>query len=285
MALYYSSLALCVLVLSVAASDNTKSQVFFDSVETVFLRQYRECTNDIKPVAKSTLAEWKAQMATLFKSPDYQNILKEYRLAVDSIREVSPCKVLMWNAERKKYQTRKEDTLVHDLLDREELETALREAKDLPTTQYDVQGLPFGLSKKSFLIIYNNKYSADLFDMGNYAYCKTMTWGKKTFLTAFYFDKKFNKYFKYEIEGVALTADLVNSTIRPQADSLANDLSSLFGPPSRSFSIGFFDIKSGILTPYKTWDTDNGTVYLGLSMNKYLYYVKVLVSFPQTIAK
>jgi hypothetical protein len=271
---------LVVLIFSFAgpimATDETRQTAFFDSVQAGYLREYQACTGDMSFVPSKDLLQWKEQMNALAVSKEYLDLLKEYR-RVDTTGNVLPCRVLAWNRKRKELQALHEDTLSRDLLAREELESAENEAGDLAKSPYDLPGLPFGLSKKSLLLIFKNNMRVPFVDEGNYIYVNNMAWGSRTFLTAFYFDKT-GLYFKYEIEGPSLTADRVNSTVRPDAEYLSHELAGRFGEPSRRYSIGFFDIKSGVLCPYKTWDAAGFDVYVGLSMNKYRYYAKAVIA-------
>jgi hypothetical protein len=265
---------------TIPATDDMRRAVFFDSVQTLYLREYQACTGDQSFISAKELIQWKEDNNALAMSKEYLDLLKEY-CKVDSSTAVLPCKVLAWNQKRKALQVVHEDSLSRELLAREELEAAAKEAVSCVKTPFDVLGLPFGLSKKSFLLLYKNSARLQgvpfFIDEGNYIYVKEMPWGGRTFLTAFYFDKS-GTYFKYEIESPPATADRVNSTVRPDAEYLAHELAVRFGEPSRRYSIGFFDIKSGVLCPYKTWDADGYDVYVGISMSRYRYYAKAVIS-------
>ena len=271
---------LCTFVLAITlpslASDETRQAAFFDSVQAGYLREYQACTGDMSFVSAKDLLQWKQQMNALAVSKEYLDLLKEYR-RLDTTGNVLPCKVLAWNRKRKELQAVREDTLSRNLLAAEELQNAENEAGDLAKTRYDVPGLPFGLSKKSFLLVFSNTFRLPFVDQGNYIYINDMVWGSRTFLTAFYFDKM-GRYFKYEIEGPSVPADRVNSAVRPDAEYLSHELAGRFGEPSRRYSIGFFDIKSGVLCPYKAWDAAGFDVCVGLSMNKYRYYAKAVIA-------
>jgi hypothetical protein len=259
------------------ATDEVRQAGFFDSVEARYRQEYTACTGDMNFISQKALLEWKNDMNAIAKSKEYLAILREYR-SFDSSENVLPCKVLAWNEKRKKLQSLREDTLAAELLAREELENARNEAKSLAKSTYDIPGLPFGLSKKSFVLILKTTLHGMFIDQGHYIYVNDFVWGSRTYLTAFYFDKKTDLFYKYEIESPSVSADRLNSVVRPDADSLSQALAARFGDPSHRFSIGFFDIKSGVLCPYKTWDADGFDVYVGLSMNKYRYYAKAVVS-------
>jgi len=259
------------------ATNEVRQSAFFDSVEARYRQEYSVCTGDRGFISQKTLLDWKNEMNTVAKSKEFLALLKEYR-RVDTSEIVLPCKVLAWNEKRKQQQTVREDSLGRDLLAREEMENAEKEATGLVTSAFDVPGLPFGLSKKSFLLVFRKKYGIAFNDQGNYIFVNNMAWGDRTFLTAFYFDRKTGVFCKYEIEGPSVAADRLNSEVRSDAEYLSHELAIRFGEPSRRYSIGFFDIRSGVLSPYKTWDAERFDVYVGISMNKYRYYTKAVVS-------
>jgi hypothetical protein len=264
------------LVGAVLAVDDSKQATFFDSVEVRYRQEYQVCTGDMGPVTAKDLVQWKEDMNVLAMSKEYLDLLKEYR-KVDSSGNVLPCKVLAWNKKRKGQQSQHEDTLARELFAREELDNAQSEANSLAKSAYDSPGLPFGLSKKSFLLLAKTVCRLAVNDMGSYIYVNDMQWGGRTFLTAFYFDKNGSLY-RYEIEGTSVPADRLNSAVRPDADYIAQVLAGRFGASARRFSIGFFDIKNNVLCPYKTWDSPGFDVLVGLSMNKYRYYAKAVVT-------
>jgi hypothetical protein len=265
------------IIFRAMAIDESKQATFFDSVEVRYRQEYKACTGDMSFVPARDLIQWKEEMNALAVSKEYLALLKEYR-KVDSNENILPCKVLAWNAKRKEMQTAREDTLGRDLLAREEYENAVNEAKTCAKSAYDIPGLPFGITKRSFLLIFKNTFPVEFNDQGQYIYVNDLMWGGRTFLTAFYFDKKTGLFNKYEIETPSVPANRLNSVVRPDADSLVHALAVRFGEPVRRFSIGFFDIKSGVLCPYKTWDSPGFDIFVGLSMNKYRYYAKAVVA-------
>jgi hypothetical protein len=278
--LYVFQLTITILValsFPACATDEVRQSAFFDSIEARYRQEYTACTGDMSFISQKTLLDWKNEMNRIAKSKEYISLLREYR-QVDTGGSVLPCKVLAWNEKRREAQSRHEDTLSRELLAREEFENAENEAAGLVKSAFDVPGLPFGISKKSFLLIFKKKYAVPFNDQGNYIYVNDFAWGDRTFLTAFYFDKKSGVFCRYEIESPPVAADRVNSAVRPDAEYLSHELAVRFGEPTRRFSIGFFDIKSGVLSPYKMWGSERFDVYVGLSMSKYRYYAKAVVA-------
>jgi hypothetical protein len=169
----------------VAAIDETRQATFFDSVEVRYRQEYKACTGDMNFIPAKALIEWKNEINAVAKSREYLALLKEYR-TVDSSENVLPCKVLAWNENRKRMQTAAEDTLARNMLDREEYENALKEAEGCAKSPYCVPGLPFGLSKKAFLLIFKNSFRVPFNDQGYYIYVNDMVLGDRSFVYAVY---------------------------------------------------------------------------------------------------
>jgi hypothetical protein len=271
------SIIILFLFIPVLATDEVHEAAFYDSVEIRYRQEYRECTGDMAMVSRAALIDWKKKSNKLAQSQAYLDLLREYRRLVDSTGIVLPCKVIAWNEERKKVQLEKERTLVHDVLAQEEFNNAQKEMAGLHKTPYDFVPFPFGVSKKTFLLLFSHSFKPEPVDMGAHLYVNSFIWDERPFLTAFYFDKKSDRFFKYEIESVSLPASQLNRAVRTDAEFLAQALARRFGDCSRRESIGFFDIKRGVLSPYKTWDVPGFFIMVGISMQDYKYYAKAVV--------
>jgi hypothetical protein len=66
--------------------------------------------------------------------------------------------------------------------------------------------------------------------------------------------------------------------VRPDAEFLSQEFTKKIGEPSRRYTFGIFDIKSGVLSPYKTWDIKGFSAYVGISVDNYKYYAKAVVA-------
>jgi hypothetical protein len=271
--------------LAAMATDDSGRAAFFDSVEITYRQQFKECTGNASYVGKKGLLEWKNAMDSIKASPSYREILREYRASVDTGKEPLPCRVIAWNKERKLAQHEKKKALAAEMLAREEKEAFFKEVNDLPKSAYDFPKIPFGLAKKTFCLLFRQVYNLDPVDMEGYVYVNDFTIGNKKFLVAFHFDKGRGLFYKYEIESPALGADDLNRVVRPDAEYLALMLAQLFGESSRRHSIGFFDIKSGVLSPYKTWDVPDHEIIVGISLDNYKYYAKAVVARKIDLAK
>jgi hypothetical protein len=267
------------------ATNDSGRAAFFDSMEITYRQQFKECTGNAGYLGKKGLLEWKDAMDSIKASPSYKEILREYRASVDSSKDPLPCRVIAWNRERKAAQHEKEKALATELLAREEKEAFFKEVNDLPKSAYDFPKIPFGLAKKSFCALFRQVYNLGPVDMEDYVYVNDFNFGKRKFLVAFHFDKGSGLFYKYEIEGPALAAEFLNRFVRPDAEDLASMLAQSFGESSRRHSIGFFDIKSGVLSPYKTWDVPGYDIIVGISMDDYKYYAKAVVARNKDFAK
>jgi len=279
---------LFIILLSISrllATDENANAVFFDSVATAYLHEYKSCTGYKGNVDKKDLLDWKTHMLTVAQSPEYAVLLAEYKKNVDSTNTPLPCIVLTWDTERKKVQTHSEDTLIRTTLTHEEESSADSETAYFTKSKYDIKGIPFGIAKKNVLFLFKREFGLSLIDMGNSAYTYSQKWGSRPFLTALYFDKKTGQFIRYEIESQAYGADDLNTSVRSDAEYLAAELSKTFGEISRKNTIGFFDIKSGMLSPYVLWNVENGSASVGIGMNKYRYYAKAIVYvYPKAIS-
>ncbi len=263
---------------TIFATDDSPRTVFFDSIEVQYRKEIVECGDNIAYMSKTGITQWKEHMISVSQTPEYKALLQEYRKFVDSSNTPLPCKVLAWNEQRKQIQLQKEDSLTKELILREDYENALREKDSLPKSVFDPFGIPFEISKRSFLLLFKEKCKNAYVDMGYHLYVSDMNWCNHEYLTAFYFDHKTDKFIKYEIESDAVEADKLNRITRQDGENLTQCLIPNFGLPSKTFRIGFFDIKSNALSPLSMWDADGFNVYVGLSMSKYRYFAKAVVS-------
>jgi len=261
----------------ILATDDAPHAAFFDSMENHYKQEIVECGDNVAYMSKASIVAWKEHMTEVAQTPEYLALLKEYRKIVGSSTTVLPCKVIAWNEQRRQLQAKKEEVLTKELLLHEDYENALRERDSLPKSVYDPLGIPFGISKRSFILLFKEKCPKPFVDMGYHIYITDMTWGDYNYLTAFYFDRKTDRLIRYEIESNAVVADNLNKTTRVDGENITRCLIRDFGPPSKTFRIGFFDIKSNTLTPLSMWDADGFSVYVGLSMSKYRYYAKAVI--------
>ncbi len=263
-------------VFSAFATNDAPQTAFFDSVQSAIERQYRHCTGSRSGLGPAALLEWKSMMDSLSKTPAYRDILRNYHSVYGNAANPLPCEVLAWNDSLKKSQTLREKADEEILLVGDEESDARREMDTLPKSPYDFASFPFGISKNAFFLLYKKLCASPLVDMGGYGYDYGTVWGGRAFLTAFYFNKRGHLY-KYEIESPALPANRLNTGVRPDAEYLAQVFEGKFGPASRRYIFGYFDIKSGILSPFKTWNIKGYSVYVGISEYQYRYYAKAVV--------
>jgi hypothetical protein len=270
-------LAVTLCALCAHATDEVRERAFYDSVVAVYMHEYRECTGSMGSIDRAMLLEWKTKMDKLSQTQAYVELVREYRATVDSERKPLPCKVLAWNEERKKAQMQSESAMVQTLLAQDEANDARRDLDTLAKSPYDFGIFPFGVSKRLFLYTYKKTRNVEPAVMDSIAYVNDIQWGERPFLTAFHFDRN-ERLFKYEIESPALASDKLNAVVRPDAEYLSQVFTKKFGEPARRYTFGYFDIKSGVLSPYKTWDIKGYSVYVGISMENYRYYAKAVVA-------
>lgn len=266
------------IVCCALATDEVRDRTFYDSLMVSYGREYRDCTGSTGFVDPAFLIDWKKKMDALALTSAYIELAREYRKSVDSVHIPLPCKVLAWNEQRKKAQIQTEDLLTDELWAQQEAEDARREIDTMPKSAADCGIFPFGISRRTLVYMYKKAFGSQPVDMQTHLYVNDMQWGERRFLTAFYFDTN-NRFVKYEIESASQPSNRLNSEVRPDAEYLSLVFAKKLGEPSRRYTFGIFDIKSGVLSPYKTWDVNKGySAYVGISVENYRYYAKAVIA-------
>jgi hypothetical protein len=259
------------------AAEQATETLFFDTLETAFRKQYVECTGDSLRVDIKYIFAWKEQLDEWAKSKECADLRADYKKNVDSAAVPSPCKLRAWALVNKSRQDSREHGVVNGILasdDSIEVEEAL---KAHPAGAFDFPGIPFGVSRNIFSYLFKKKYSYGLLAKDAFLYVENMPWEGANYLTAFYFDKN-DMFYKYEIETPGLPADSLNTVVRPTALHLASVFEQKLGAPRREYRVGYFDIKSKELSPLIKWDAADYSAIIGLSVFKYRYYAKAIVT-------
>ncbi len=257
-------------------TDDESESAFFIDKEEALRQEYLECTNDSRRVDIKYVIEWKRKMEALKKTPKYAELLRDYKKATGN-NGASPCALMEWKARRKAVQDSAEQAIVDRILDNNEAADIAEGIKALPLSKFDFARIPFGVSKSAFTFLFANIFNIALSEKETFLYAEAVPWNALPLLTAFFFDDE-NRFYKYEIESDALPADSVNKVVRPAADSLARVFERMFGTPTHSYRIGFFEIKSKELAIAWKWETPDYTAYIGFSELNYLYYAKAVVT-------
>lgn len=277
-------IAACILfflAVNTFSLDYEDQDTFFLDLEKKLLNEYRICTGNTIPVNIGSLLRWKKNINLRMEIPEYQKILKEFIAHTGIVKDILPCQVLKWHTDRTAYLHSQEQSLQNTLLKKTDATIdSIRTHSELeknPVSPFDFDSIPFGLTKRVFATVYNRKFSYPLFDNRMCLYVEHFFLRDSPFLINFFFTR-YVKYYKYEIEGYAFSGDSLNKVVRPQATLLKEILEQKIGPPDHIYRIGYFDIKSGPITPYAKWERDTHTVIVGIGIKNNRYFTKVTVT-------
>ena len=260
-----------------SATDETRETSFFDTLQTSYRKAYVECTGDSFMVDINYVLMWKNKLDEWTKSREYSDVLADYKKSVDSRGTISPCKLRAWKNLHKSEQDGREHGIVNTVLENNDSIEALEAITSHPASKFDFADIPFGVSKNTFIYLFKKKFPGEIIDKGDLLCVENLSWGARAFLTAFYFNKK-DFFCKYEIESEGLPADSLNKSVRPAAEYLGAMFERKLGSAQRENRVGFFDIKSNELSLLKKWESAVQTAYIGLSVNKFKYYAKAIIS-------
>ena len=258
-------------------TDATKEKGFFDTLEANYRKEYVECTGDSLMVDINYVLLWKKQLNEWTKSREYRDALADYKKSVDTTEIISPCKLRAWKNLHKSEQDAHEKGFVNASLENNDSIEAFDALKSHPASKFDFDGIPFGVSKNTFIHLFKKKFPEEIIDKGELLGVESLPWNARTFLTAFYFGKK-DMFYKYEIESAPLPADSLNKSVRPAARYMGALFEQKLGNAQHEYRIGFFDIKSKELSLLKKWESPAHTALIGLSVYKFKYYAKAIIA-------
>lgn len=273
-------LLLIISITNIFSKDYENQDTFFVSLEKELISEYRTCTGDTNAIKLDSLLKWKNIIDLRMEMPEYEKIRKEFISHTGLVKDILPCQVLEWFRERLTYLENHEDSIRNHLLVKaDEAVDSIRiynELQNNPVSKFDFGEIPFGLSRKVFQIIFNHKFSFPLIEKKDYLLAEHFYLNEDPFIIKFYF-KNNDKFYKYEIESFSFTGDHLDKVVRPQAVFLKETMEKKIGPPDRLYRIGYFDIKSGTISPYARWQRETHTVDIGIGLEKIRYFTKKTV--------
>lgn len=262
------------------SKDYENQDTFFLGLEKELISEYRTCTGDSNVIRLDSLLRWKNIINLRTEMPVYEKIRKEFIAHTGLVKDILPCQILEWYKDRLSYLESCEDSTRNILLIKsDETVDSIRiynELKNNPYSKFDFGEVPFGLSKKVFQIIFNHKFSFPLIDKKKHLLAEHFYLKERPFIIKFFFTES-NKYYKYEIESFSFTGNHLDKVVRPQAVFLKEAMEQKVGPPDRLYRIGYFDIKSGTISPYAKWEKETHTVNIGIGLEKISYFTKETV--------
>lgn len=284
LSLTLTSIFLSLLLFSkTCAVEDSVQERFFSTVEDSLVKNFKKCTKDSsEKISINEILQWKKQIDTFTSSPDYPSVIKLFRdeSGLDP-SGMSPCEIYNW----KKYHDKRfseDDQLLqeHINISAKQKDDSLYVLKDLEgriKSPFDLNGIPFGITKKSFLLLALRKTMVSSKDHGNYIEYSGIKIGSMDYTAAYFFDLE-GKYCRYELEGRNLPLDSLDCKVRPETENLINYFTNVSGsPPQHAYRVGRFEINQGRLAIAALWITGDKKVYTGLSTYKYLYYAKAIV--------
>lgn len=279
---------LCFFLLAAGAGVPTSAQPdsaqrkFFMEQEKILQNDYRLCSGDSTKRSTPYLLQWKKQIDSLTTSPDYPTVIRKFALETGlSPQNVRPCEIALWV--KKVAQEIEESTTL--LAERRADEIKRRHdslfvSHELVTTTsapYDIKGIPFGISLRSFTIMAAqaglNKFSSS----EHVLRYDSLQLGTLVVNAAFHFSKE-NRYWCYELESALFPSDSLDSQARPVCNHMARQLTKIANrEPDHIYRVGRYDIIPGRLAICNLWSFKEGTVYVGLARNSQNYYAKTIV--------
>jgi len=253
---------------------------FFNSRRAKLYAEYSSCWGDTAAIPLDSLVEWKIGLDEWISSATYDSAYKAYVKATGIMDSVVPCELYNWIRHQHAGAARDRDDLVR-LVERHNkaVDDSLTLARDLarhPSSPADFAGIPFGVTRKTFLIVFRKKFDARIMDDIASVRVEDFPWNGSLLTLAFRFDDR-TRLYRYEIESSGFPPDSLDSHARILLAGLADEMASRLGEPDRSCRIGMYDIVQGRLSPYRCWSRGPYTVYSGLGVYKYRYYAKVIV--------
>ena len=261
------------------SSQEGSDSLFFSELEKKILQEYQLCNGDSLPSRKALL-KWKSEINFLIESQDYPALVKKYadETGIDPLN-ARPCEILNWSNQQ--LRRKNEDAAFLEQSKKDILKRradslyALQELMRNPEKPYQFEKIPFGITKKGFLILAGSY--RNLSDEGNLVIVDSILIGSLVLTGAFHFDRN-GLLNQYELESASAPLDSLDPWVRPQADSMAAFMQRKIGSAAdHSFRVGRFDITKGRLAILKLWNLPEASVYAGLATSNYRYYAKLIV--------
>ncbi|MCX7727751.1 MAG: hypothetical protein N2053_12995 [Chitinispirillaceae bacterium] len=281
----FLSLLLFLISFSYAELDSTKT-AFFNELNLSLHSEYMSCTSDSTPLSLDSLLRWKKHIDSITESPGYPVLLRKYSEETGiSPALAKPCEVFKWMNNVKEDLHKASEMLAYEKEIRQRKKEdslfLLGELKRVKNSSYDLLSIPFGLSKRSLLIMLRQK-GLLVIDSCKFLYCDSVPLGVMNFKGYFYFSRNNNKYSSYELESTDCSSDSLDKWARAMMDYLAAYIETKTGkPPDHIYRISRFDIVAGRLTTCKMWNFSDATILSGLSRRKNRFYAKLVVSWKE----
>jgi hypothetical protein len=285
---HFSGYHYCILVFqflvifsAVAEIDSTHEE-FLTELEATMRADYRLCTGDSSQPTLKELVTWHQSIESIISSPDYPVIVRKFSEETGiSPADARPCEIVLWVREAERQAEETSRLLLTErkrlILEKKDSLYLTRELAGVKKALYDFAGIPFGLSKRSFLAMAKQNELAPVYEEGKIVRCDSAAIGIYTFKAAFHFNRH-DRYWCYELESETCGADSIDLWARGLLEYMAGHIeTSTQSEPDHIYRIGQFDIVPGRLAICKLWSFDRAAAYVGLSRSKNRYYAKTIV--------
>ncbi len=266
---------------SFAEIDSVRQQ-FFDSLELSLRNDYRLCTADSSVRPLDDLLRWKKTIDQFCTDTAYPGIVRTFsRETGINPSDARPCEIIQWY-QRSQVQARESAQLLareRELAVREHRDSLalVRELEQTTRNSYDLKGIPFGLSRTSFITIAKRNALPPLITDNPVYRCDNFPLGVHRFTAAFHFTTD-NRYWCYELESPTVAFDSLNTGARPMVEYLSAQMESKTGnAPDHIYRVGQFDIVPGRLSIVTSWNLPDAVMYIGLARTGNRFYAKAIV--------
>jgi hypothetical protein len=263
------------------ADKISSDSLFFTEIEKQLRESYQICNKDSSNVPIKNIFLWKKEIDSITQSPEYSSIVKEYYLNNKKTSGTLPCEIVLWyrNQLLSKHRSDSLSSTKKKLEDKHISDSLLvsAELSKVKKKAYDYKGIPFGISKKCFLLLAKETEVNSFTDEGDYIYSENIS--DSVFKSvAFNFDKK-GIFYSYEIESISLPFDSIDSQIRTYLDILSLYFQKKMNQnPQQSNYISNLEIVQGQLSVSKMWIIQNAKIYVGIAVFNNNYYAKAIVT-------
>lgn len=266
-------LLLLLVLFGVHAAFAAKSDsVFFARLEGELRSDYFTCTGDTTQRPIEELVAWKHWTDSLVGLPDFNKTTKEYlkRTGRSPVKD-GKCVVALWKLEV--------DSLAAiDSAATKEKADLKAEINAQPKYPCAIGNIPFGISRQSFITLAGKARFGMMSYEGEVMLCQKIPLGNTFLPGQFHFDTN-GKFDRYELQGPSCPIDSLYISVWPLVETLTSFFWNTIGaPPVRVNRVNQQDIAEGKLSLCKVWSDPSWSVAVGLSVEKYRYYAKVVVT-------
>lgn len=288
MTCYFSPLILLLTItilsvnLSGAAELDSAKTVLLDSIETVLRADYQHCTEDSSVISFDDLMKWRKGIDSVLTRQDYAALALSYQKETGlSAATARPCEIIAWikqcELKLQEYGELLEQSSISINKEKNDSLFLDNELKILTSNNYDLAGIPFQLSIRSFYLLTKKQRFPEPVEESGFVRYDSLLYGIHPFRVAFHFSRD-SLYWSYEIESASCSIDSLEVWARPMMLYLSSEFEKRCGvPPNHLYRVGHFDIVPGRLSIVRMWNFPKANCYIGLARKGNRFYAKAIV--------